>query len=108
MRWASGYPPAFGSETHGEPHPLDTIRLGGRYADYFVEQSTRAQAIVDLLDAVPTALWLVRGLDVASDELSVPTWVLVPLYRYVLWRPGRSIHGALEANGAEEGGRAPQ
>jgi hypothetical protein len=86
MRWASGYPPAFGSETHGEPHPLDTIRLGGRYADYFVEQSTRAQAIVDLLDAVPTALWLVRGLDVASDELSVPTWVLVPLYRYVLWR----------------------
>jgi len=32
---------------------------------------------------VPSALSLLRGIDVANDELAVPTWVLVPLYRYV-------------------------
>lgn len=82
-RWARGAPPALGAGTHGEPHPHKVIRLGGRYSDFFVMESTEAQAIVDLIDAVPSALRLVRGLDVASDELSVPTWVVVPLFRYV-------------------------
>ncbi len=41
---------------------------------------------MDLIDAVPTSLRLVRGLDVASEELSVPTWVVVPLFRFVSGR----------------------
>ncbi len=56
-RWTSGEPPAFGVETDAEPHPRDSIRLGGRYADFFVERSTQAQAVVDLLEAVPLA-WI--------------------------------------------------
>lgn len=81
--WQGGNPPAYGTGTHAEPRPRNVVRLGGRYTDYFVGQAAKARATVELLEAVPLALWLVRGLDVASDELSVPTWVLVPLYQYV-------------------------
>lgn len=88
--WAIGAPPAGERRTHGEPHPRDIIRLGGRYADFFSSQVTRAHAITDLLQNVPLVLWLLRGLDVASDELGVPTWVLVPLYRYVQWQANLS------------------
>ncbi len=83
FRWAGGYPPAFGRLTHAEPDPRDLLRPGGRYSDYFVEQSTLVGATADLLRGVPLALLLVRGLDVATDELGVPTWVFVPLYRFV-------------------------
>ncbi|WP_205525697.1 hypothetical protein [Pyxidicoccus trucidator] len=83
-RWAAGIPPGGERQTHAEPHPRgDQIRLGGRFAEFFSHQTRRARALVDLLRAVPQALWLVRGLDVASDELGVPTWVMVPLYRYI-------------------------
>lgn len=33
---------------------------------------------------MPSALWVLRGIDVASDELSIPTWVLVPLFRFLV------------------------
>ncbi len=82
-QWVSGNPPAQGMGTHAEPEPGYRFRPGGRFSDFFVAQSRRALSTADLLEAVPSLLWLVRGIDVASDELSVPTWVLVPLYRYV-------------------------
>lgn len=85
MRWGTGTPPAFGQGTHAEPHPTASAeaRRGGRYADFFTSQAVKARSITQLLREVPLTLWLLRGLDVASDELSVPTWVLVPLYRFV-------------------------
>lgn len=82
-RWAEGKPPAGARRTHAEPHPHYQFRFGGRYSEFYFHQVEKAQAMAELLRAVPQALWLVRGLDVASDELGVPTWVLVPLYRYV-------------------------
>ncbi|MCY1074916.1 hypothetical protein [Archangium lansingense] len=88
--WATGAPPAGDRRSHAEPHPRDVIRLGGRYADFFSEQVVRARAVTNLLQQVPLVLWLLRGLDVASDELGVPTWVLVPLYRYVQWQANLS------------------
>ncbi|PTL84240.1 hypothetical protein DAT35_12475 [Vitiosangium sp. GDMCC 1.1324] len=78
--WAAGAPPAGVRQTHAEPS-----RPGGRYADFFSAQAVKARAMVDLLRAVPLSLWLLRGLDVASYELGEPTWVMVPLYRYVQW-----------------------
>lgn len=82
-RWAAGLPPAGERHSHAEPHPHGQLRLGGRFTEFFAGQAVKAQALAHLLRAVPQALWLVRGLDVASDELGVPTWVMVPLYRYV-------------------------
>ncbi|GMU05452.1 hypothetical protein ASNO1_17050 [Corallococcus caeni] len=81
--WEHGRPLAYGMETYAEPHPAHLPRLGGRFADYFVEQSAHVRSLVDVLRTVPHMPWLVRGLDVAADELSVPTWVLAPLYRAV-------------------------
>src|SRR5262249_29600804 len=54
-----------------------------RFGEYLERRRENARALAELLCAVPTALWLLRGIDVANDELAVPTWVLVPLYRYV-------------------------
>ncbi|RKG71653.1 hypothetical protein D7V80_00915 [Corallococcus sp. CA054B] len=88
--WTKGQPPAHGMGTYAEPVPEGRVQLGGRFSDYFALQSVQVEALVDLLRAVPLSLWLVRGLDVASDELSVPTWVLAPLYRYVRWGAARA------------------
>jgi hypothetical protein len=82
-RWREGLPPAYGMGTYAEPRPRGRVQLGGRYSDYFVRESGKVQGLVHLLKVKPLLAWLVRGLDVASDELSVPTWVLVPLFRYV-------------------------
>jgi hypothetical protein len=76
--WKKGAPPAFWRQTFAEPRPGRP-----RYAGFLSERAAQARALASLLRAVPLALWAVRGLDVASDELGVPTWVLVPLYRYV-------------------------
>ncbi|NOJ96217.1 hypothetical protein HMI51_25180 [Corallococcus coralloides] len=84
-RWASGAPPAGQRQTFAEPHPREGIRMGGRYADYFAKQVVKARALVKLLRDVPLVLWLLRGLDVASVELGVPTWVLVPIYHHIHW-----------------------
>lgn len=92
QQWLEGFPPAYGRRTYAEPRPRGMVQLGGRFAEYYASQSLKARALVDLLKAVPLALWLVRGLDVASDELSVPTWVMVPLYRFV--RKGASCAAA--------------
>lgn len=81
--WFHGVPPAAEAGTHAEPSPSGGVRLGGRFADFVTKQSQMALATADLLHAVPEVLWLLRGVDVASDELSVPTWVLVPLYHFL-------------------------
>ncbi|WP_404372858.1 hypothetical protein ACIHQR_17870 [Corallococcus coralloides] len=92
--WEEGHPLAYGMETHAEPHPLHRPQRGGRFAGYFVEQSAHIRSLVDLLRAIPQLPWLVRGLDVAADELSVPTWVLAPMYRAVRRGAARSAMSA--------------
>jgi hypothetical protein len=81
---ASGAPAAFFAGSHAEPFKdaMDVER--GRYVGYFSEQCRNARALAELIQAVPSSLWLIRGLDVANDELAVPTWVLAPIFRYVL------------------------
>jgi hypothetical protein len=84
-RWEGGSPPAHGIGTHAEPAPglSFAIRPGGRYADYFASQARKAKAAAELMRRMPSILWVLRGIDVTADELSVPTWVLVPLYRFL-------------------------
>ncbi|WP_143735098.1 hypothetical protein [Methylocaldum sp. 14B] len=82
-----GVPPAFWADTHAEPFKTGNGRTDvehGRYVGYFAEQCRKARALGELIRAVPSCLWIIRGLDVCTDEIGVPTWVLVPLFRHVL------------------------
>lgn len=81
---SEGVPAAFAGGTHAEPYKGAIDVEHGRYVGYFAEQCCKACALAELIQAVPSSLWLIRGLDVASDELGIPTWVLAPLFRHVL------------------------
>lgn len=82
MRWFKGVPPAFWSDTHAEPQKSQDVERG-RFVTYFVEQARKAHALAEFINAVPSSLWLLRGLDIASDEMAIPTWVFVPLFRHI-------------------------
>lgn len=81
--WFKGVPPAFWEGTHAEPEKSPDVERG-RFVTYFAEQARKAGALAELVKAVPACLWLLRGLDVANDEMSIPTWVFVPLFRHIL------------------------
>lgn len=59
----------------------DPMTAGCRYRSWYQAQRTRVRAIGGLLEACPEMLVVVRGLDVASLELAVPTWAIAPLIR---------------------------
>jgi hypothetical protein len=84
--WERGIPAAFWANTYAEPHKEDADNSDddGRYVSYYVKNSAKACALAELIEAVPSCLWVIRGLDVATDELGIPTWVLTPLFRHVL------------------------
>jgi hypothetical protein len=54
-----------------------------RYSNFFSAQRTRAITLARLLHRWPRTLHVVRGMDIASDELAVPAWVFLPLVAYV-------------------------
>lgn len=86
--WLRGAPPAWWGGTVAEPRSVDSAMTrterGGRYLGFLHEQGAVARAIADLLWAFPDALHLLRGVDVAADELGAPTWTLVPLFQHVI------------------------
>lgn len=83
--WDKGVPAAFWADTFAEPDKQSGVDVAhGRYAVYFAKQCRKARALAELIEAVPSCLWVIRGLDVARDELGVPSWVLAPLFRHVL------------------------
>jgi hypothetical protein len=82
--WLKGVPAAFWANTHAEPYKGGAVVEHGRFVSYFTEQAHKTHALVELIREVPSSLWLLRGLDIATDELGIPTWVFVPLFRYAL------------------------
>lgn len=78
-----GKPPAFWAGAYAEPEKAMDV-AHGRYAEYFAKECGKARALAELIAAVPSCLWAVRGLDIATDELGVPTWVHAPLFRHVV------------------------
>lgn len=80
--WLHGFPAAFAAKTHAEPYKEDEVEHG-RYVNYFADQARKANAIVEFIKEVPSSLWLLRGLDIATDEMAIPTWIFVPLFRYI-------------------------
>lgn len=81
--WVKGVPAAFWAETHAEPYKDVADVEHGRYVGYFAEQSRKAHALAEFVEAVPSSLWLLRGLDIATDEMGIPTWIFAPLFRHV-------------------------
>lgn len=56
---------------------------GYRFGRHYLELYNRALVVGRLLTAFPVTLELVRGVDVCTDEVGIPTWVVAPLVRYV-------------------------
>jgi hypothetical protein len=65
----------------GKKHCINPT--GYRYAHFYNQKRNQAQALAWVLWHFPCSLGLVRGIDVCTDELGVPTWVLAPLFRYL-------------------------
>lgn len=56
---------------------------GFRFGTWYRERRREAFALLSALRYHPELLLLVRGLDIASSELAVPTWATAPLLRFV-------------------------
>lgn len=75
--------------THADPAPLICSkpfpfrRSRNRYAEYYRKIKATAMALARLIFNFPNSLKVVRGVDVCTDELGVPSWVLGPSLRYV-------------------------
>lgn len=89
----AGRPPGHGRATHADPElGPERTDVGGaghgnptgyRFARLFVEQQNVARTVAETLRRFPSTLQFVRGLDLCTDELGVPHWVLAPLVAMV-------------------------
>lgn len=77
---ASGRPSAFARGTAGRPE-----NGGLRFESWVEDARQQADTLRAFVRLEPELLWFVRGLDVANDEVGIPTWavrtVLEPLRR---------------------------
>ncbi len=75
----SGLPAANKEDTHASPANKRINLQGFRFASFYMEKQREAMSVKWLLQNFPDSLQLLRGLDVCTDELAVPNWVLSPL-----------------------------
>lgn len=68
--------------TYADPHP-EINPTGYRFARYYERELKNAASLADVLHRSPRTQFVLRGLDICSDELAVPTWVMKPLVKYV-------------------------
>ncbi len=88
--WSNADPGArYGPGPSGNPS-------GYRYARFFSQRRVQAIAFASVLRYHPATLEVVRGIDVCTDELGVPNWVLVPLFDHVR-EAGEEASAALRA-----------
>jgi hypothetical protein len=86
--WAKGRPAAFWKGSHADPSydpkkPGKGNSAGFRYARFYLRARQTARAFARYLLAFPASLTVIRGLDLCTDEIAVPTWVHAPLLRHV-------------------------
>ncbi|WP_180144164.1 hypothetical protein [Desulfoluna butyratoxydans] len=68
--------------THADPAPMNETRRS-RYSGYYRQQRQRGMTLARTLVRFPFSLQLIRGMDICTDELGVPSWVFVPIFRYI-------------------------
>jgi hypothetical protein len=82
-----GRPAAHWRGSHADPRPEPEGKGGNpagyRFARFFLSRMQQAMALEWLLRHLPRSLEVVRGVDVCTDELGVPNWVLAPLVQRV-------------------------
>lgn len=54
-----------------------------RYGTFYAKKRREVLALAWVLLHFPGSLQVLRGIDICTDELGVPTWVMVPLVRYL-------------------------
>ena len=78
-----GLTQAWSKSSHDDPKDGERNPSGYRFSGYYRQQRTGAATLANLLVAYPRMLERVRGIDLCTDELAVPLWVLLPLIRHV-------------------------
>jgi hypothetical protein len=85
--WFKGKPSAHWSGTAADPsirrNKESRNPIGYRYGLFYKQQRKTAMAAARVLALFPRTLEIVRGLDLCTDEVGVPIWVMAPLVRYV-------------------------
>ena len=80
----AGRPAAWSRAGNDDPEAVSLNPSGYRYSGYYREQRASATALAAFLQTFPRTLERVRGIDLCTDELGVPLWVLTPLVQHVL------------------------
>lgn len=86
--WFQGEPKAHWKGTVADPEiPARGGKKGNptgyRYGLFYKKRRAEALAAARVLLFFPRSLEVVRGLDLCTDEVGVPAWVMAPLIRYV-------------------------
>ena len=93
----SGIPKPWGLGGHDDPGSRTSNPTRYRFAGFFLERRAEAAALASLLLTFPRVLERVRGLDLCTDELGVPLWVMLPLINHVR-RAGEGAAASLSAS----------
>lgn len=78
---------------------------GLAFSEWIADNTRCVEAVTELLERYPESLLLVRGLDVAGRELSMPTWPTTSMFHALRAASCRAAHAARErwpALGLEE------
>lgn len=83
-----GVPKAFWMGAKADPrvfknHRKTPILSQCRYSLYYRKKQHEAMGLARTILSFPKSLLVIRGVDICTDELGVPTWVLAPHIRYV-------------------------
>lgn len=83
--FSGGVPAAFWQNTSGDPGMANSgaNNLGFRHGAYYRQQRRSAEMFSRLIIDNPELVSQVRGIDICTDELGVPTWIFVPIFRYL-------------------------
>lgn len=83
----AGLPSGHWAGSNADPDPGDpryrVNASGMRYSRFYLQKRTEAVSLARLIQRWPRVLSVVRGLDVCTDELGVPSWVIKPLLERV-------------------------
>ena len=101
----AGRPKPGWQDSNADPDPRGKYNGSGyRYSHYYRRKRQEAESVAWLLKRFPQSLAIIRGVDVCTDELAVPTWVIKPLYDH-LREVGQRVSAHL--GNSLSGGRIP-